>query len=98
MANIQTLDPTASPLDYYGWELRRQREAHGPKQGQLGEITFCTGSLIGQIETTKKIRCQDRSRVSAFLAFRPGRSVSSPEREGFGLRTVSRFRLPLLRQ
>ena len=26
MVNIQTLDPTASPLDYYGWELRRQRD------------------------------------------------------------------------
>lgn len=68
MANIQTLDPTASPLDYYGWELRRQREAHGLKQGQLGEIIFCTGSLIGQIETTKKIPTRDFSeRVDAAL-------------------------------
>lgn len=68
MANIQTLDPTASPLDYYGWELRRQREAHGLKQGQLGEIIFCTGSLIGQIETTKKVPTRDFSeRVDAAL-------------------------------
>lgn len=68
MANIQTLDPTASPLDYYGWELRRQREAHGLKQGQLGEIIFCTGSLIGQIETTRKIPTRDFSeRVDAAL-------------------------------
>ncbi|MGJ3559439.1 helix-turn-helix domain-containing protein [Streptomyces sp. INA 01156] len=68
MANIQTLDPTASPLDYYGWELRRQREAHGLKQGQLGEIIFCTGSLICQIETTKKIPTRDFSeRVDAAL-------------------------------
>ncbi|MEV5489977.1 helix-turn-helix transcriptional regulator [Streptomyces bobili] len=68
MANIQTLDPSASPLDYYGWELRRQREAANLKQGQLGEIIFCTGSLIGQIETTKKIPTRDFSeRVDAAL-------------------------------
>ncbi|GAA4001247.1 helix-turn-helix transcriptional regulator [Streptomyces marokkonensis] len=68
MANIQSLDPTASPLDYYGWELRRQREAHGLRQGQLGDIIFCTGSLVGQIETTKKVPTRDFSeRVDAAL-------------------------------
>ncbi|GGX24915.1 transcriptional regulator [Streptomyces malachitofuscus] len=68
MVNIQSLDPTASPLDYYGWELRRQREAHGLKQSQLGDIIFCTGSLIGQIETTKKVPTRDFSeRVDAAL-------------------------------
>ncbi|CAM5257928.1 helix-turn-helix domain-containing protein [Streptomyces microflavus] len=55
MANIQTLDPSASPLDYFGSELRRLREAHGLKQGQLGIKLYCSGSLIGQIETTKKV-------------------------------------------
>ena len=68
MANVQSLDPSASPLDYYGWELRRRREACNLKQGQLGEIIFCTGSLIGQIETTKKIPTRDFSeRVDAAL-------------------------------
>ncbi|MER6103544.1 helix-turn-helix transcriptional regulator [Streptomyces sp. NPDC001832] len=68
MANIQTLDPSASPLDYYGWELRRQREANNLKQGQLGDIIFCTGSLIGQIETTKKVPTRDFSeRLDAAL-------------------------------
>ncbi|MER6612314.1 helix-turn-helix domain-containing protein [Streptomyces xantholiticus] len=68
MANVQSLDPSASPLDYYGWELRRQREAHGLKQGQLGDIIFCTGSLIGQIETTRKVPTRDFSeRVDAAL-------------------------------
>ncbi|MGW0958927.1 helix-turn-helix domain-containing protein [Streptomyces gelaticus] len=68
MANIHTLDPSASPLDYYGWELRRQREAAGLKQTQLGDIIFCTGSLIGQIETTKKVPTRDFSeRVDAAL-------------------------------
>jgi transcriptional regulator with XRE-family HTH domain len=55
-------------LDYYGWELRRQREAHGLKQSQLGDIIYCTGSLIGQIETTKKVPTRDFSeRVDAAL-------------------------------
>ncbi|MEU6014493.1 helix-turn-helix transcriptional regulator [Streptomyces sp. NPDC047515] len=68
MPNVQTLDPSASPLDYYGWELRRQREANNLKQGQLGDIIFCTGSLIGQIETTKKLPTRDFSeRVDAAL-------------------------------
>ncbi|MET9656530.1 helix-turn-helix transcriptional regulator [Streptomyces sp. NPDC006510] len=68
MTNIQTLDPSASPLDYYGWELRRQREASGLTQGQLGDIIFCTGSLIGQIETTKKVPTREFSeRLDAAL-------------------------------
>lgn len=68
MANVQSLDPSASPLDYYGWELRRLREAAGLNQGQLGEIIFCTGSLIGQIETTRKLPTRDFSeRVDAAL-------------------------------
>ncbi|MER6120420.1 helix-turn-helix transcriptional regulator [Streptomyces sp. NPDC001743] len=68
MANVQTLDPSASPLDYYGWELRRLRETAGLSQAQLGEIIFCTGSLIGQIETTRKLPTRDFSeRVDAAL-------------------------------
>ena len=68
MANIHKLDPCASPLDYYGSELRRLREAGNLKQGQLGDIIFCTGSLIGQIETTKKVPTRDFSeRVDAAL-------------------------------
>ncbi|GGT91869.1 helix-turn-helix domain-containing protein [Streptomyces lateritius] len=55
MVNIRSLDPSASPLDYYGSELRRLREEAGLNQAQLGEIVFCTASLIGQIETAKKV-------------------------------------------
>ncbi|MFE2286079.1 Scr1 family TA system antitoxin-like transcriptional regulator [Streptomyces sp. NPDC059443] len=68
MVNIRDLDPSASPLDYYGSELRRLREDAGLKQGQLGAIVFCTPSLIGQIETARKVPTRDFSeRVDAAL-------------------------------
>ncbi|MFD3843099.1 helix-turn-helix domain-containing protein [Streptomyces sp. NPDC058642] len=55
MTHINVLDPGASPLDYYGFELRRLREAAGLTQKQLGDILNYTGSLVGQIETARKI-------------------------------------------
>ncbi|MER5762699.1 helix-turn-helix transcriptional regulator [Streptomyces sp. NPDC002082] len=68
MVNVRDLDPSASPLDYYGAELRRLREAAGLKQGQLGSIVFCGASLIGQIETARKVPTRDFSeRVDAAL-------------------------------
>ncbi|QKV95447.1 helix-turn-helix domain-containing protein [Streptomyces sp. NA02950] len=54
MVNISALDPSASPLNYYGYELRRLRESACLTLNQLGKIIFCTGSLIGQIETARK--------------------------------------------
>ncbi|MFJ2828804.1 helix-turn-helix domain-containing protein [Streptomyces sp. NPDC087263] len=68
MPNIRALDPSASPLDYFGFELRRRREAAGMKQGELGSVIFCTGSLIGQIETAHKVPTRDfAERVDAAL-------------------------------
>lgn len=55
MTHINALDPGASPLDYYGYELRRHREAAGLTLKQLGGILNYTGSLVGQIETTRKV-------------------------------------------
>ncbi|GGT26752.1 transcriptional regulator [Streptomyces purpureus] len=55
MVNIRDLDPSASPLDYYGSELRRLREDAGLNQAQLGACVFCTASLIGQIENARKV-------------------------------------------
>jgi transcriptional regulator with XRE-family HTH domain len=55
VTHINALDPGASPLDYYGFELRRCREAAGLTQKQLGEILNYTGSLVGQIETARKL-------------------------------------------
>ncbi|MCX5608183.1 helix-turn-helix transcriptional regulator [Streptomyces sp. NBC_00047] len=68
MVGVRDLDPSASPLDYYGYELRRLREAAGLKQQQLGDIIYCTGSLIGQVENTKRVPTRDFSeRVDAAL-------------------------------
>ncbi|WP_420311328.1 helix-turn-helix domain-containing protein [Streptomyces sp. YS-B37] len=55
MANVRQLDPSASPLDYFGYECRRLREAAGLTLEGLGKILFCTGSLIGQVETAQKV-------------------------------------------
>ncbi|AWW39819.1 MULTISPECIES: helix-turn-helix domain-containing protein [Streptomyces] len=68
MTHINALDPGASPLDYYGFELRRLREAAGLTQRQLGEIVNYTGSLVGQIETARKVPTLEFSeRVDAAL-------------------------------
>ncbi|MGW4567984.1 helix-turn-helix domain-containing protein [Streptomyces sp. NPDC004561] len=68
MAHIRELDPSASPLDYFGCELRRKRDEAGLTQKELGAIVFCTGSLIGQIETTLKVPTREfAERVDAAL-------------------------------
>ncbi|WP_327354694.1 helix-turn-helix domain-containing protein [Streptomyces sp. NBC_01304] len=68
MANIRDLDPGASPLDYYGSELRRLREDADLRQGELGSVVFCSGSLIGQIETAHKVPTRELSeRLDAAL-------------------------------
>nr|WP_223188241.1 helix-turn-helix transcriptional regulator [Streptomyces sp. TRM68416] len=62
------MDPGASPLDYYGYELRRYRETAGLTQKQLGDIVNYTASLVGQIETARKIPTPEFSeRVDAAL-------------------------------
>ncbi|MCI3931925.1 helix-turn-helix domain-containing protein [Streptomyces sp. AN091965] len=68
MVRINELDPSASPLDFYGSELRRLREGAGLNQAELGGCIFCTGSLVGQVETAKKVPTREFSeRVDAAL-------------------------------
>ncbi|MFD8002899.1 helix-turn-helix domain-containing protein [Streptomyces mirabilis] len=48
--------------------MRRKREEAGLEQSELGACIFCTGSLVGQIETAKKVPTRDFSeRVDAAL-------------------------------
>ncbi|MEW2525601.1 helix-turn-helix transcriptional regulator [Streptomyces sp. NPDC047071] len=68
VVRINELDPSASPLDFYGSELRRLREGAGLSQAELGGCLFCTGSLVGQVETAKKVPTREFSeRVDAAL-------------------------------
>ncbi|QKW07870.1 helix-turn-helix domain-containing protein [Streptomyces sp. NA04227] len=55
MVQIRQLDPDASPLHHFGAELRLRREAAQLTQAELGAKLFCTGSLVGQIETAHKV-------------------------------------------
>ncbi|MGW8376235.1 helix-turn-helix transcriptional regulator [Streptomyces sp. ODS28] len=59
MANIKKLDPGASPLHYFGAELRWWRERAGLLLDDLGKRVFLTGSMIGQIETAAKVPRDD---------------------------------------
>ncbi|MEU3985131.1 helix-turn-helix transcriptional regulator [Streptomyces sp. NPDC026672] len=75
MTNVNVLDPGASPLDYYGSELRRFREVAGLTQRQLGGVLNYTGSLVGQIETARKLPTVEFSQ-RADAALETGGSLS----------------------
>ena len=49
------LDPTASPLAFWGAELRVRREEAGLSQNQLGERTNYAGSYIGAVERAEEM-------------------------------------------
>lgn len=63
MANSRELDPSASPHDFYGSELRRFREEAGLTLEELGRRIYVTGSLIGQIENARKLPTKDFSEL-----------------------------------
>jgi transcriptional regulator with XRE-family HTH domain len=54
MPPARDLDGGASPLAYFGAELRRLRLKAGLSQEQVGEAVFVSDSLIGLIENAKR--------------------------------------------
>jgi transcriptional regulator with XRE-family HTH domain len=50
MPRLRTLDPGASPLDFFGAEVRHARGAAGMSQAELGAAAHCDGSVVSRIE------------------------------------------------
>jgi transcriptional regulator with XRE-family HTH domain len=50
----RTLDPHASPLAYFGAELRAWRGRRGLSQAQLGQLVHVSGDLLGKVEKAQR--------------------------------------------
>src|ERR1017187_4756636 len=59
VALSRELDPGASPLAFFGAELRRQRVAAGLSQDELGRVIMFSGALAGRIEMAERMPSQD---------------------------------------
>lgn len=51
MAGKRDLDPGASPLHFYGAEVRRAREAAGMTLAELGARVPCDASTVSRVES-----------------------------------------------
>jgi transcriptional regulator with XRE-family HTH domain len=61
MGSPKYLDPSKSPRAFYGAELRRLREQANLTQDRLGELVFCSGAYLGQIEAAVRQPQMDMS-------------------------------------
>jgi transcriptional regulator with XRE-family HTH domain len=50
MPRLRALDPGASPLHFFGAEVRHARSAAGMSQAELGALAHCDGSVVSRIE------------------------------------------------
>jgi transcriptional regulator with XRE-family HTH domain len=62
MPLTRVLDPGASPLAFFGSELRRARAAAGLSQEQLGQHIGYSAALVGKVETAERAPSQDFAR------------------------------------
>jgi Domain of unknown function (DUF5753)/Helix-turn-helix domain len=47
---VRVLDPGASPLHFFGAEVRHARVAAGMSQAELGALAHCDGSVVSRVE------------------------------------------------
>jgi transcriptional regulator with XRE-family HTH domain len=59
MPVTRELDPGASPLAFFGAELRRARTAAGLSQEQLGQRIGYSAALVGKVETGERAPSRD---------------------------------------
>ena len=59
MPLTRELDPGASPLAFFGAELRRARAAAGLSQEQLGQRIGYSAALVGKVETGERAPSRD---------------------------------------
>jgi transcriptional regulator with XRE-family HTH domain len=50
MPRLRTLTPSASPMHFFGSEVRRAREAIGMSQTELGDLVPCDKATVSRIE------------------------------------------------
>ncbi|MGW4813953.1 helix-turn-helix domain-containing protein [Kitasatospora cineracea] len=68
MVSGKNLDPASSPSAFYGAKVRRLREEKGLSQSGLGELVFCSGAYLGQIEVAvRKPQADLSGRLDAAL-------------------------------
>lgn len=48
-------DPTASPLAYFGQEVRLERERLGMSRAELGKLAHCSYSLVAKVESGDRV-------------------------------------------
>lgn len=63
MPLTRELDPGASPLAFFGAELRRTRTAAGLSQDQLGQHVGYSAALVGKVETQEQLQRRERRRL-----------------------------------
>jgi transcriptional regulator with XRE-family HTH domain len=56
---MREIDGTASPLAFFGAELRRARSEAGLSQEQLGQRIGYSGTMVGKIETGERAPSED---------------------------------------
>ncbi|WP_225844758.1 helix-turn-helix transcriptional regulator [Streptomyces sp. HPF1205] len=60
---IPSGDPTASPLAYFGQEVRLERERLGMSRAELGALAHCSYSLVAKIESGDRVPTLDFAKV-----------------------------------